>query len=319
MAAEETDLATRRIVPLAVVAALLLAAAPAPRKLQRWEHGGIQLEVNRVRSLAQRLSKQNMLRQLNLAGIQRSDLIETAGMVDASLTVLLQGSPGLSVPAPLTLEIREELERLDKAWGGLRRVAVASSYEYVRGAAERGAADPLGIHYFDQLAAGVDAQAARVSNAYVALCEAQGGGQDCRAVQAATGSGMVSERMMKELVLLVSGIDAAANTKRLAESRAGLDRTLLRVSEQEAVQATISEERGKRGLVAASMWREVEENWGALRPQIDSAIAGDREAIDLAAALDQQQDLLAELQRLSVAVRRFAAARRAQGWRPSSS
>ncbi len=314
----KSDLSGRPIVSLVIVAALLLAVAPAPHKLQRWEHGGAQLELNRVRMLAQRLSKENMLRQLNLAGRRRSDMIEAAGMVDASLAVLTQGSPGLSVPAPPTLEIRRELEKLDKAWGGLRRVAVASSYEYVRGAAERGAADPLGIQYFDLLAADVDAQASRVSDAYVALCEAQGGGQDCRAVAAATGTGVISERMMKELVLVVSGIDASANTKRLAQSRAGLDRTLARVSEQESVQSTIAEARGKRGIVAASMWRGVEDNWRALRPQIDRAIAGDREAVDLGAALAQQQDLLAELQRLSVAVRRFAAERRARGWRPSS-
>jgi hypothetical protein len=129
---------------------------------------------------------------------------------------------------------------------------------------------------------------------------------------------MLTERMMRELVLVASGMDAAANGKRLAESRQRFGQALAQAGAQEPVRATMASERGKPGRVAAGMWSDIQASWAGLGSYIDQAIAGEGERVDLGAALVQQQDLLHELQRLSVAVRRFAALRRASGGGPAS-
>jgi hypothetical protein len=306
-----------RLIILALVATVFAGVAPGPRALQPWEHGGVQLQLGRVRMLTERLSKQNLLYQLNLAGQQRRNLVETAGQIDATLSVLEEGSLSLSVPAPPTLEIRRQIEALDATWGALRHTAVASPYEYVRRAAKRGVSDPLGIQHFDRLAGELDQQATRVSAVYVDLCEQQAR-TDCRAVASAISSGMLTERMLKELVLVVAGMDATANETRLRTSRDGFDRTLAVVGKQEPVRAAMSPERGKPGVVVSGMWRQIHDTWQLLRGDVDKALAGKGQEIDLANALARQHSLLSELQRLSVAVRRFAAERRiAQAGPPS--
>lgn len=313
--AEGKGLALVRVILLALVATLLLGVSPSARPLQRWEHGGAQLQLNRVRMLTERLSKQNLLYHLRLAGEQRSSLVDTAEQLDAALVALVEGSPRLGVPAPPTLEIRGQIEELDSVWGALRNTAVASPYEYARRAAERGVTDPFGIRYFALLAADVDRQAVVVSNAYLALCERQPR-QDCRAVASATASGMLSERLMKQFVLVVTGMDVRANAALLRQSRDGLDRTLVAVEQQEPVQATLSSERGKPGVVAAGIWSDIQGTWKALRVDVDRVIAGESDQVVLGDALTRQHDFLRDLQRLSVAVRRFAAARRAAGKGP---
>jgi hypothetical protein len=301
-----------------VLAALLLGAADSEaRPLQRWEHGGAQLQLNRVRLLTERLSRLNVQQKMKLGSASRAMMVDTAAEIDAALQGLGEGSPRMGVPAPPTPEIRKRVGELDSAWGALRSTAVASPYEYVRRATERGAADPFGIRYFEGLAAEVYARADAVSEAYIALCERRPG-QDCRAVASATASGMLSERLMKELVLVVAGVDVEANRGRLRRSREGLDRTLVAVGRQEPVQATISPGRGKAGVVAAGIWGDVQATWQELRVDVDRALEGEAEQVALVDALARQHDFLRDLQRLSVAVRRFAAARRAEGGGPAS-
>lgn len=310
-------MAVGRVMALALVAGLLMGVASAPRSMQRWEHGGAHLQLNRVRMLTERLSKQNLLFHFQLADEQREGLVETAEQIDVAVAALIKGSPRMGVPAPPSLEIRRQLEELDSAWGALRNVAVASPFEYVRRAAERGATDPLGVRHFERLAAEIDRRAVEASGAYLALCK-QHGGRDCQAVASATASGMLSERLMKELVLVIVGLDSKTNTARLRKSRESLDRALAAAGQQEAVQATMSSERGKPGVVAAGIWSEVQVSWKELRGDVDRVIEGESEQIELAEALARQHDLLRDLQRLSVAVRRFAAARRAAGGGPPS-
>jgi FAD/FMN-containing dehydrogenase len=310
-------MAVGRVIRLALVAALLLGAGSAPRTLQYWEYGGVHLQLNRVRLLTERLSKQNLLYQFRLAGEQRGSLVATAAQIDAAMVALIEGSPRLGVPAPATLEIRRQIEEMDSAWGALRSIAVASPFEYVRRAAERGASDPLGIRHFEQLASAIYRSAEAVSAEYIALCEQQSI-QGCRAVATATASGMLSERLMKEFAFVIAGVDASTNTARLRKSRESLDRTLAAAGREESVQATMSPDRGKSGVVAASIWGEIQSSWQALRGDVDRVIGGEADAVVLDEALARQHALLRDLQRLSVAVRRFAATRRATGVEPPS-
>lgn len=307
---------------LMVVSSLAEGAAPdpdpTPGLMQRWEHGGAQIQLSRVRTLTQRLSKQNLLYQLHLADVQKSDMVRTAGEVDAALISLRDGSPSLGVPYPPTRKARDAVDAVDEAWGPLRRLAVASAFDYVRraGSASYGAGvDPLLIRHFDELAQDVDERASAAKQRYVEACETTTV-PDCRAVAQATGSGPLSERMVKQAVLVFAGFEAEANTARLRESRARMGRTLELASTMEPVQSAMSPERGKVGIVVGGLWVDIMGNWDRLSRNVDLVLAGESERLDVGETVAAQQIFLDDLQRFSLAVQVFAANRRAAGEGP---
>ncbi len=298
------------VAPLLAVGA---APIPDPGLLQPWEHGGAQIQLSQVRMLTQRLSKQNLLYQLHLADLQKRDLVRTAEKMDAALTALREGSPSLAVPSPPTREVRDAIELLDQAWGPLRRLALASAFDYVRraGAASYGAGvDPLLIRHFDELAQDVDERAAAAKQRYVLVCESSGG-PNCSAISQATGSGPLSERMVKEAVLVFAGFETEANTRRLRASHERMARVLALSATMEPVQAAMSPDRGRIGNTVGVLWGDVLGNWDRLSRDVDLVLAGDSQKLDVAETVAVQQLFLSDLQRFAVAVQRFAAGRRA--------
>ena len=300
---------------LMVAPVLAMGAAPSPNPilLQPWEHGGAQIQLSRVRMLTQRLSKQNLLYQLDLANLHKRDLVRTAEQLDAALESLLEGSPLLAVPSPPTAGVRDAIESLDQEWGPLRQLAVASAFDYLRrpsATSRRSGADPLLIRHFDELAQAVDQRAASAKKLYVQVCESVGA-PDCRSIAQATGSGPLSERMVKEAVLVFAGFDAEANTARLRTSRESVERVLELAASLEPVQATMSPERGKIGVVVAGLWGDILGNWERLSREVDLLLAGQSQQFDVGETVALQHLFLDDIQRFSVAVQRFSVGRRA--------
>ena len=302
---------------LVVAPSLAMGAAPIPNDilLQPWEHGGAQIQLSQVRTLTQRLSKQNLLYQLHLADLQKRDLVRTSQELDAALESLRDGSPTLAVPPPPTRQVRDAIELLDQAWGPLRRLALASAFDYVRraGSASDGSGtDPLLIRHFDELAQAVDQRAAAAQQRYEEVCE-RSGIPDCPVVARATSAGMLSERMVKEAVLVFAGFDAEANSARLRESRGRMDRLLELAAAHETVQSAMSRERGKIGEVVGELWGEIGGNWDRLSHDLGLALVDQGRQLDVVETVAVQQVFVEDLQRFSVAVQRFTAARRMAG------
>ena len=105
-----------RVTAWLLAAMVLVAAESEARPLQRWEHGGAQLQLNRVRLLTERLSRLNVQQQMRLGGATRASMVATATEIDTALRGLGEGSPRMGVPAPPTLEIRERIQARDPAW-----------------------------------------------------------------------------------------------------------------------------------------------------------------------------------------------------------
>ncbi|MBW2268609.1 MAG: type IV pili methyl-accepting chemotaxis transducer N-terminal domain-containing protein [Deltaproteobacteria bacterium] len=302
---------------LLVAPLLAVGAAPDPGfvSLQRWEHGGAQIQLSRVRTLTQRLSKQNLLYQLRLAALRKRDLIRTAEEMDAALLALRKGSPSLGIPSPPTGAVRAAIDSLDRAWGPLRRLAMASVFDYALssgGAGDGGGMDPLLVRHFDELAEVVDRRAAMAQQRYLRVCE-RSGVPDCIGVVQATRSGMLSERLVKQAVLVFAGFDAEANTVRLRESRESMRRVLEAAEAQEPVQSAMSSQRGKIGDIVGGLWRGIRGHWERLSGDVDVVLAGQSQQLDVGETLAVQRLFLDDLTRFSVAVRRFSAVRRAGG------
>ena len=129
-------------------------------------------------------------------------------------------------------------------------------------------------------------------------------------------SGLLSERMVKEAVLVIAGFDVKANTARLRQTREELGRVMQLAEAQEPVRSAMSPDRGKIGGVVGNLWSEIGGNWDALRHDVDLVLAGESEGLDLQHTVDAQQTFLGNVQRFSLAVQRFAAVRRAVGAGP---
>ncbi len=75
----------------------------------------------------------------------------------------------------------------------------------------------------------------------------------------------------------------------------------------------MSRERGKIGEVVGALWRDIGGNWDRLSHDLGLVLVGPGQQLDVAETVAMQQLFIEDLQRFSVAVQRFAAARRAAG------
>ena len=204
------------------IAVLALLAGSASAQILPWEVTVAEIEAGRIRHLAERLSKQNLLYQFHLGGVAKADLIDTATQIDRIIASLEKGSPSYSVPAPWTPAIRAQISRVDDIWGPLRRIAVASPYDYIRVArdfmqAESNRGDPLGIRYFDNLALDLMADSDKLMALYDAEC-VKTGLEVCSTARTSGHAAMIIERAAKQAIFVAIGIDAKRNRVQLEQT-----------------------------------------------------------------------------------------------------
>ncbi len=304
--------ARSRAGPLAMftVAALVFTAGSAPAQILPWEVTVAEIEAGRLRNLAQRLSKQNLLYQLHLGGVRKSALIETATQIDRVIESLEQGSPPHSIPAPWTPALRVQLRRVDGVWGPLRRIAIASPYEYIRVSREflppesrRG--DPLLVRYFDDLSLDLVAESEKLLEVYHQEC-LKTGLEVCPAARGSGFAAMVIERATKEAIYIVAGIDPERNRAQL-ESTIAAYRELRRANDESPFfTAALDPERGVSARAASKLLVSLREDWDAMEAQFAILGAGDEQNFDLRRLLATQSRLVEKVERLTAALVRYA-------------
>jgi hypothetical protein len=298
----------------AMVASLLLVlgTTPAGGALQEWEVGGAQIQLSRVTMLAERISKQNLLYQLKLGEQTKDEVVATAKEMDQALRVLYEGSPLLGVRPPPSRALRDQIDRIDAAWGPVRAMALASPHDYLRRAGGARPGDPMRVLVFDERVQRVVDHAARAQELYFEICMEQKL-PACEAMRLGPSTTMLSERLVKEAVLVYAQLDAKENLARLAKTRAALKRWIEQPEEVELVRQARSPARGVPGRVVGGMRRDVERYWSTLRSEVDRVLEGDVREFDIPLAMNAQERLVAEFQRYTIAIVRFAAERRARG------
>jgi hypothetical protein len=299
---------------LAASAAVLFAASlvpsTAPAQILPWEIVVAQIETGRLRNFAERLSKQNLLYQLHLGGTRKADLVETANQIDRIIESLEQGSPSYSIPAPWTGAIREQVNRVDEAWGPLRAIATASPYNYFKvkrqfTPAEKRLKDPLLLRYFDHTTQNLIDESEKLLALYFAEC--QKNGLEVCAIANSTGiNAMLIERATKQAVYIVAGIDLSQNRKGL---EATLDEYRKRRQANEKSQffaAALNPERSISAAAAAELLVNLRGDWDALRKEFVMLAAGDEKNFDLRPLLVSEERLVDKVERLTAALIRYA-------------
>ena len=293
-----------------LTATSLLVAGPALAQILPWEVTLAEIEAGRLRGLAQRLAKQNLLYQLRLGDVRKPDLVETAGRIDRILLSLEKGSPSYSIPAPWTPELRERIARVDDLWGPLRRIAVASSYdtfrvsrEYVAAEDRRG--DPLLLRYFDDLSSDLVKASEALLDAYHAEC-VKTGLEVCDTARTSGYAAMLIERAAKEAVYIVAGIEAR-------KSRQRLDGTIEAYQElRKANRASpffanaLDPERGLSARAAGELLASLRTDWDDMQEQFAMLSAGDEANFDLRRMLEVQSGLVGKVERMTAALVRYA-------------
>jgi hypothetical protein len=287
----------------------LLFAGPAGAGERPYEIGGAQQELGHTRELAERLSKQNLFYQLHLGDQTKQDLEDTATEVERVLELLREGSTTYSIAAPPNPEIRAQIGQVDKAWGPVRRLALASPYDYLRRANEfvprqnrRG--DPLFTHSFDRMTQEFIVEVDRLMALYQAECLKT----DYELCGLAATHGiptMLNERLAKELVFVYTGPGGDGDADRLRETRDALDAYYLEISQQAILSEATDPARGDAAAFVSSLWGSINEDWGRIRPEIDLAIDGRAQEINLKRVLEIQTRLVETWERLVVVMVRF--------------
>lgn len=293
-----------------LAATLVLLAGTAPAQILPWEVNVAEIEAGRLRGLAQRLNKQNLLYQLHLGDVRKDDMIRTATRIDRVLESLTHGSPSYSIPEPWTPALREQLETVDDAWGPLRRIAVASPYDTFRVAQEfvprdsrRG--DPLLLRYFDDLTLRLVEESEKLIDLYHQEC-LKTDLEICDTARTSGLAAMLIERATREAVTLVAGLDVEENRRKLKKTLETY--AAMRRANQESpffADAT-NPERGASARAAGELLASLRDDWDEMQAQLRILGAGDAENFDLHALLAVQSRLVSKVERMAAALVRYA-------------
>jgi hypothetical protein len=291
-------------------AALVLLSGSAPAQNLPWEVTVAEIEAGRVRHLAQRLSKQNLLYQLHLGDERKDDLVATASQIDRILISLEKGSPAYSIPEPWTRALREQVRSVDDAWGPLRRLAIANPYEYIHltrqfAPPDNRRGDPLLIRFFDDLSQNLIDESEKLLALYHEECVATGL-QICATARTSGYAAMLMERATQEAVYVVAGIDANVNRKRLAKTVSAYLEVRRQNDESAFFAAALDPERGPSAVGAGQLLISLRNDWDEMQAQITILSAGDEQNFDLRPLLAIQIRLVAKVERLSAALVRYA-------------
>jgi hypothetical protein len=295
---------------VAAATVILLTGGPSQGQPLPWEITVAEIEAARIRQLAQRLSKENVLFQLHLGDARKSDLVATVGLIDRILETLEQGAPGYAIPAAWTPALREQLQRVDTAWGPLRKMALASPYEYLQATRQfmpldDRRSDPLLLRYFDNLSLDLVAESEKLLALYDDAC--RGSGLEICATASIVGyNAMLVERATKEAVFVVAGIDASKNRKLLAETLGAYEKQMKANDSDATFRAALSPARGEAGKAATEMLTSLRGDWARVRAEFTMLDAGDEENFDLRRLLSGQKTLIQKIERFTAVIVQFA-------------
>ncbi len=291
-------------------AAIVFVAGSAPAPILPWEVAAAEIEAGRLRGLAQRLAKRNVLYQLHLDSVTTSDLIETANEIDRILESLEQGSPSYSILPPWSQALREQVDEVDGAWGPVRRIAVAGPYDRFRVSREflprqESGGDPLLLRYFDDLSDKLIAESEKLLELYHEECLGTGL-EVCPTARTSGYAAMIIERATKEAVYIVAGIDAAKNRKRLKKTVAAYQELRRANNENPFFAGALNPERGPSAVAAGELLTSLRKDWDTMEAEFTMLSAGDEKNFDLRRLLETQSALVAKVDRLTAALVRYA-------------
>ena len=295
---------------LLATAGLAASGGTASGQILPWEVTVAEIETGRLRSLAERLAKQNLLYQFRLGEVRKADLVETADQIDRILKSLEKGSPSYSIPAPWNEALREDVARVDATWGPLRAIATASPYDYIRMSrqfmpAENRGTDPLRVRYFDALSLDLLTESEKLLDHYHDECM-KTRLDVCSTAKTSGYAPMLIERATKAAIYVVVGLEVDRNRKKLNDTLAAYREVQQANDADPFFAAALDPERSPSAKAARELFLSQRSDWNSMRQQFAILADGDEKNFDLDGLLRVQRRLVAKIERLGAALMRYA-------------
>ncbi len=214
------------------------------------------------------------------------------------------------MPAPWTKAIREQVNRVDEAWGPLRSAATASPYDYFNvkrqfAVSEKRAADPLLLRYFDDTTQNLIAESEKLIDLYFAEC-LNSGLEVCPIAKASGINAMLIERATKQAVYVVAGIDVSRNREGLTATLDAYRQRRQANDKNPFFAAALNPERSVSAAAGAKLLVNLRGDWDLLRKEFSILATGDEANFDLRRLLENQANLVDKVERLTAALIRYA-------------
>ncbi|MCP5043689.1 MAG: hypothetical protein GY944_21890 [bacterium] len=286
-------------------------ALPAWAEWEPYEIGIANREAGRLRFLAERLSKQNLLYQLHLADVRKRDMHTTANEFDRILELLRTGSTFYSIAGPPNEAARAQLDVIEEAWIPVRKLALASPYDYLRRAQqfippESPRGDPLIVKSFDKMTRKLIGAIEDLMKHYYDECLKTQYGL-CDEARRAGQPTMLTERMMKDIIFIHAGIGSEQSKKSLRESREQFGINWVEFEKSGLYRAATDKARGDNGQFVVDLRKTVERTWSKLEGDIDLVLEGRADEVDLVPVLGLQRTMVHDFERFVAVLGRFAA------------
>jgi hypothetical protein len=302
----------RSVAVLAGATLIALAVArPVAGQILPWEVAVAEIEAGRLRHLAERLNKQNVVYHLRVGQVSKNDLIATAEEIEYIIETLEKGVAARSIPAPWTTALRTQLSKVDSAWSPLRSIAIASPYQRMRIAQEflprenrRG--DPLLLKYFDTLSEMFIAESNKLVDAYDLECRKTGLLELCPTARASGIAAMLIERAAKEAVYVVADIEPKKSRERLKSTIDEYLEVQRANNTSDFFKVALNPERGVSAKAAGQLLVSLREDWSVMQNQFTILSAGDEKNFDLRVLLVTQNQMVNKVERLTAALVRYA-------------
>lgn len=188
------------------------AIANAQSKVTGKEWGVAINFAGRQRMLTQKMTKEFLLASLKVDEEASKKLFhETSDLFNETLTRLLGGDAELSVPAPPTQEIRDQLNVVKELW-----VAFKAK---VDGELQGGAPSQAALAEVARLNLSLLQEMNKAVGMYQAESQRAGVKTLGAVINVAGRQRMLSQKMAKEILFVAAGVDPAANQKNLQETK----------------------------------------------------------------------------------------------------
>ncbi|MDJ0655265.1 MAG: type IV pili methyl-accepting chemotaxis transducer N-terminal domain-containing protein [Xanthomonadales bacterium] len=237
--------------------------------------------AGRLPALAARADKEFLIYQFRINyQASKEPLLATVQEFDQVMTLLRRGSPISGVAKPPNKEVRDALSEVEGVWKDLKRVYTFNSVQVRRAKdllppPER-LRDPFLVHFVDDMSAQLIESLDGLFKLYQAACPAE-----C----VAAGTELIrqqytlSETMTKDVLFIVLGLQEGDHEESLTLARNGFERTLMQMGRDAGADLAASVE------ATTGTWRQ-------FRTNVDMALGGDVDAVDVSFLLRIQERMI---------------------------
>lgn len=253
--------------------------------------------IGHLQALGQRGAKQYLMFQFRIGNtVSKAPLQRTVDEFDRTLGALQIGNRLERIPTPPNPAVREQIDKLREDWAVLRKIytydPVALRREPNLIPFEEQRQDPILVRYVDRLTAELQTDIEALGARYEEACQEAGHATCDLGVRAAGRQRMLSEAIVKDILMVVLNIAPDKNKQRLQSNTRLFESTLQEMTGGPSTEGGAS--------LGQTVLQTIEGYWQQLKIDVDLAVRAKPGDIDINRLLSVQRELVEELDSYAV-------------------